>query len=339
MYLISGGSGFLGLNTALSIVDHGGEVVITSRRRSNPIAQAVVDAAGGKIILEMVDLNNAHEVYNLFSRYKFDGVAHTATNHLLLQHRSASFTSYNMLFNMLEAATAFAVPRFVLASSHVVYRGMPGPWHEDLPFPLDATAQLGEILKFVQAFEVTFKRVLEMVTLDYGVPVPPWEPTSAPDPRQKKPQLETAVVRVPNQIGPRYASMYHATACLAHAIAKGHESMPANRPLRAISEIGYVRDTADGLRTVLQAPKLPRRIYNVSSGVLVNGREIAEAAHRLAPEAASRLKLDPARQAVAQTTEFFDLTRMKEDFGWTPKFGTIDLILKDYVEWLKSNAN
>lgn len=337
MYLIAGGSGFLGLNLAQSIVDHGGEVVITSRQRSNPMVQAVVDGAGGKIIVEMVDLNNPHEVYNLFSRYNFRAVAHTATKHLLLRQRSSVFTSYNMLFNTLEAATAFGVPRFVLASSFVVYRGQPGPWHEDLAFPPDATANLGVLLKSVQAFEVSFKRALEMIALDYGVPIPPWDPREAPG--KERPQLETAVVRLPGQIGPRYYTMFHTTARLAHALAKGDSdgSLLTNRQFHPINEIAYVRDTSDGLRTVLQAPTLPHRIYNVSSGVHVTARDIVEAAQRVAPEAAARLKLDPAAQPVGQTTEFLDLTRMKQDFGWTPKFGTIDLVLGDYVKWLKSN--
>ena len=337
MYLIVGGSGFLGLNLAESIVNHGGEVVITSRQRSNPMIQAVVDAAKGKIIMEMIDLNNAHEVYNLFSRYKFDAVAYTATKHLLLTQRSAVFTSYNMLFNALEAATAFGVPRFILTSSFVVYRGHPGPWREDLPFPTDATVNLGVLLKSVQAFEVSFKRALEMIALDYGVPIPLWDPNEAP--RNDRPQLETAVVRIPGQIGPRYYTMFHTPARLAHALAKGDSdgSLMTNRQFQPINEFAYVRDTADGIRTVLQAPTLPHRIYNVGSGVHVTGREIVEAAHRVAPEAAAQLKLDPAKQPVGQTAEFMDLTRMKQDFGWTPKFGTIDLLLGDYVKWLKSN--
>jgi nucleoside-diphosphate-sugar epimerase len=337
MYLIAGGAGFLGLNTAKSLVDAGKEVVITTRRRQDPMAASVVEAAGGKIILEVVDLNNHHEVYNLFSRYDFQGVLHTATNHMFAQSRSANFTSYNMLFNTLEAATAFDVGRFVLASSQVVYRGDPGPWREDATFAPEAEQSLGELLKFVPSFEVTFKRVLEMVALDYGVPIKTWDRAPSAERRKARNQLETAVVRFSTQCGPYYTSMYNPTACLAHALAKGHDQMPPNRALRAANDIGYVRDNADGLKTVLLADSLPHRIYNVSSGFQVSGVEIAEAAHRVAPEGAHRLGLDPRTQAQAKSTEIFDLSRMKVDFGWVPKFGSIDLVLEDYVAWLKEH--
>lgn len=76
------GAGFLGLNTARVLAADGHDVVITTRRRSDPLAPWVIAEAGGRIALEVVDLNNSHEVYGLFSRYPFTTVAHTATNHM-----------------------------------------------------------------------------------------------------------------------------------------------------------------------------------------------------------------------------------------------------------------
>ncbi len=337
MFLIAGGSGFLGLNTAQALAATGAEVVITSRRRSDPMGEAVASQSNGRIRLEVVDLNNPHEVYHLMSRYPFEGVVHTATNHMFARSRATNFSSYNMLFNTLQAATAANVRRFVLASSQVVYRGVPGPWREDARLPVDPDGERGELLKFVPDFEVTFKRVLEMVALDYGVPMQVWD--RAPGAGQARPStpLETAVVRFPTQCGPWYSSMYNPTACLAHALAKGHEKMPPDRPLRAFNDIGYVRDNADGLKTVLLADRLPHRLYNVASGIRVTGVEIAAAAHRVAPAAAQRLGLDPAAQAASTTSEYFDISRMKQDFGWTPKFDRIDTMLEDYIEWLRSH--
>ncbi|MBV8592950.1 MAG: NAD(P)-dependent oxidoreductase [Caulobacteraceae bacterium] len=339
MYLIAGGAGFLGLNTAKALAAAGEDVVITTRRRSDPLAAQVVAESKGRVSLEVVDLNNDHEVYNLLSRHDFQGVVHTATNHMFAQSRSANFTSYNMLFNTLEAAMAFGVKRFVLASSQVVYRGHPGPWREDVAFDADASEILGDLLKFVPSFEVTFKRVLEMVTLDYGVPIKAWDRAPSAARRTPRPQLETAVVRFATQCGPYYTSMYNPTACLAHALAHGHDSLPPDRALRPINDIAYVRDNADGLATVLLAERLPHRIYNVSSDLRVTGAEIAQAAHRVAPEAAQRLGLKPEEQAAGTTTEYFDVSRMKDDFGWTPKFNSIDAMLGDYVEWLSEHSH
>lgn len=335
MYLIVGGAGFLGLNTAQALALDGHDVVITTRRRSDPMAQQVAVQSDGRITLEVVDLNNHHEVYRLMSQYDFQTVAHTATNHMFAQGRSANFTSYNMLFNTLEAAAAFGVSRFVLASSQVVYRGTPGPWVESAAFPPDATENRGEMLKFVPDFEIAFKRVLEMVALDYGTPVSVWDRAPHSARASTSAPMETAVVRFATQCGPLYTSMYNPTACLAHALAKGHASMPANRTLRPVNDIAYVRDNADGLKTVLAAKSLPNRIYNVSSGVRVTGRQIAESAHRIDPAGAERLGLDPENQAEGSTDEYFDLTRMAQDFGWHPRYPTIDAVLDDYLGWLR----
>lgn len=241
-----------------------------------------------------------------------------------------------MLFNTLEAATAFDVRRFVLASSQVVYRGTPGPWRETAIFHPDATLDKGELLKFVPDFEVVFKRVLEMVTLDYGTPIASWDRAPKRQEKERAP-LETAVVRFATQCGPLYVSMYNPTACLAHALAKGHDSLPADRALRPVNDIAYVRDNAYGLKTVLTAQALPNRVYNVSSGLRVTGREIAEAAHRLDPVGAARLGLDPAVQAAGESLEYFDVSRMEQDFGWKPRFSSIDAMLSDYVDWLREH--
>jgi nucleoside-diphosphate-sugar epimerase len=334
MYLIAGGAGFVGLNATKILAERGQQVVITTRRRADAQADEVVASANGAVALEVVDLNNLHEVDDLFSRYDFAGVLHTATNHMFAPNRATNWTSYNVLFNTLQAATAWGVPRFVLASSTVVYRGTPGPWREDLPLPTDLAAVGGP---GAPLFEVTLKRVMELLALDYGTPMTPQDLAPALGRTRASTQMETAVVRFPSQCGPYYTSMFNAVACLAHVLAGRLDAMPAGRRLRPWNDLSYALDSASALVEVLLAPTLPSRVYNVASGLRVSAREIAQAAARVAPKAAERLQLEATSLEGQPQNSYMDLTRIERDLGWKPRFGDLDRMLGHYVEWLREH--
>lgn len=336
MILISGGGGFLGLNTAKALAADGQSVVITTRRRGDPMAGKVAKESKGLITLEVIDLNNPHEVSHLFSRYHFDQVVHTATNHMFSQSRAANFTSYNMLFNVLEAATAAGVKRFVLANSMVVYRGVQGPWREDMPLPTEFAVIPG-LLEGLPDFEVTLKRVMELVALDYGNPMRSWDRAPAHGEKLAHPQMETVALRFGGaQVGPYYSSMYNPLACLVHAVARGYDSTPKDRPLRAAHEVAYALDNANAIKTVLAAKTLPHRVYNVSSGIRITDRETLEALDRVAPGAREKLKLELPAKRDGVNNLYFDISRMKDDFGWEPKFN-VDTMLENYIGWVREN--
>jgi nucleoside-diphosphate-sugar epimerase len=327
------------MNTAKTLAEAGADVVITTRRRSDPLAEAVVAQSDGKVILEVIDLNNPHEVDHLFARYDFAGVIHAATNHMFSQSRSANWTSYNMLFNTLEAATAAGVKRFVLAGSFVVYRGVLPPWREDATFPPEISPGGTPLEQRWPFFEVALKRVMEILVLDYGLPMKSWDQAPASGHALKHPQMETAVVRFPAQCGPLYTSMYSGISNLVHAIAKGWDRIPEGRPVIPWMDLCYVRDSASALKTVLLAEKLPNRIYNVSSKVRVTAKDIIDAAVRVAPKEAERLKLVATPRASERQDYFVDISRIEQDLGWTPQFTSVDAIISDYLDWVRNHPN
>jgi nucleoside-diphosphate-sugar epimerase len=332
MILISGGAGFTGLNTADAYAAAGIPVVITTHRRNDKMAAAV---ASDLITVEMVDLSNPYEVNELFSRYDFEGVIHTATAHMFAATRAANFATYKMLFNCLEAANSFGVKRFVLVGSLVVYRGLTGPYREDMAPPPDIAVNPPGLLQFFPHFEVTVKRANELITLDYGLPADPWD--RAPARRGKKrPQLETAVVRLPWQLGPRYTSMYSPIASVLHAALRNDRSLLADRPLKDFMPLSYVRDTASGVMAVMQAKRLPHRIYNVSSGVIPTAHDVLATLYKILPEAQARLGLEIPPQLAPVPPDYLDITRIKEDLGWTPRYD-LESMFTDYLEWLRAH--
>jgi UDP-glucose 4-epimerase len=125
---------------------------------------------------------------------------------------------------------------------------------------------------------------------------------------------------------------------LAHAFVKKRPDLLKDRALRAFVDISYALDNGDAVATVATADKLGHRIYNVSSNIHVTARETLEALYRVAPESEPELKLSVEEQATTRSDDYLDITRIRGDLGWRPKF-TIDMMLADYVAWLRSNSH
>lgn len=337
MILISGGGSFLGLNTAKALVNRGKKVVMTTRRRNDGMSAKVAADSNGLATVEVLDLTNIYEITNLFSRYDISRVVHTATAHMYANTRAANFPSYQMLFNMLESATAFGVERFVLCNSMVVYRGLKGPFKETQALPPEFdTIKTGTVFDIIPPFEVTLKRVMEEITLDYGVPMSMWDRAPKLGTKPKSDQMETVALRFPAQFGPLYTSMYNPVACLTHAYVRKNPELLKDRALRKFVDISYALDNAEAVATAVLADQLSHRLYNVSSGTHVTARETLEAFYRVAPEAKDILGLDPNEQPNESGEEYLDINRIKDDLGWSPKFN-IETMLDDYVNWLRSN--
>jgi nucleoside-diphosphate-sugar epimerase len=332
MILISGGAGFTGLNIAELYASAGKPVVITTHRRNDKMAASV---ASDLIAVEMVDLSNPYEVNELFSRYDFEGVIHTATAHMFAATRAANFATYKMLFNCLEGANSFGVKRFVLVGSLVPYRGLKGPFREDMALPPDIAENPPGLLQFFPHFEVTVKRAMELIALDYGLPADPWDRAPARS-GKKRPQMETAVVRLPWQLGPRYTSMYSPVASVLHAAIRNNRALLVDRPLKDFMPLSYVRDSASGVRAVMDAKVLPHRIYNVSSGVVPTAHDVLSTLYRMMPEAKDRLGLPVPPQMTPVPPDHLDMSRIREDLGWKPGF-TLESMFADYLSWLEKH--
>ena len=77
--LITGGGGLVGLNTARAFAAEGSSVVITARHGHDRIEKELADLRD-LVTIEPVELARGGEVLDLFSRYNFHAVIHTAPN-------------------------------------------------------------------------------------------------------------------------------------------------------------------------------------------------------------------------------------------------------------------
>src|SRR5258708_19118653 len=128
--LTTGGGGVVGLNAARALAAEGASIVITARHGHDRIEKELGDLRD-LVTIEPVELARGGEVLDLFSRYNFHAVIHTAQAHQHAQTRTSNRANYDMIFNCLEAAEATGVKRFVLVRSIAVYGGGAPPFAAD----------------------------------------------------------------------------------------------------------------------------------------------------------------------------------------------------------------
>jgi nucleoside-diphosphate-sugar epimerase len=357
--LITGGGGLVGLNTARAFAAAGDSVVITARHAHDRIEKALGDLRD-LVTVEPVELARSGEVFDLFSRYDFQAVIHAAQAHQHAQTRTSNRANYDMLFNCLEAAEATGVKRFLLVSSIVVYAGLAPAFAEDKRFPVQVTiddhpdamavftAPDGSRVLAPPAFEVSVKRSLESIALDYAAP---WQPGGSAivhtNQQFNQHLLDVAVLRIPTQFGPGYREMGSPISRAVHTVAgkgnlmvgAGYMGVPLSQlwSMIAVSPLTYVRDTANALTRMIQAEALPHRVYNLSSGYTTSAREQLLTLYRIRPDAARLVNLDAEElRADPYPPSGFNADLLTQDTGWRPRY-TFEEALEDYLKWLGEN--
>jgi nucleoside-diphosphate-sugar epimerase len=345
--MIAGGTGFLGSNTARAFIAAGIPVVITTRKNHDPVADALA-AESDLVTVEHVNLTSAFEVFNLFSRYDFEGLAITAQSHLFAGSRSAIHANYQMIFNCMEAATATGVKRCVMASQIGVYHGQTD-WREDMRFPPEITDADNAVWEGfpIPKFEVTLKRALEMIMLDYGQPIV--EAGMGGKTSGKTLKLpEVVALRFPAMFGPGYSVMGSPISRAAHVAAgkdrslidgAGYNNIPVQKlwEIISVAPLAYVRDSADAMKTAMLAESLPNRIYNVNSGFVQSPRGQLEALYRVKPESREWIGLDPESLPDKPfINTVFSSDRLLNDLGWTSGY-SLETAIEDYLDWLQDH--
>jgi nucleoside-diphosphate-sugar epimerase len=150
MILVTGGLGMIGAHTARALADLGQEVVVTTHRRTE-----VPSCLADRVTVEPLDVTDRDAFLALGDRHEISDIVHLAGS--IPGEDPVGFfrTDTAGLLNALDAARAWRVRRFAVASSLGVYLGRPEvPWHEDLPLP---AADLPHLI-------IAFKKAVEPLT-------------------------------------------------------------------------------------------------------------------------------------------------------------------------------
>jgi nucleoside-diphosphate-sugar epimerase len=313
MILVTGGMGFIGVHVVKSLLDAGEDVVLTWNR-SWRVPDFWEDQLGKRVIAEKVDVTNAYETTAVAAKHKVSGIVYCAAPGLGQGTPTQDF-AVNMLglVNAIEAARVAEVRRFTYLGSSTVYNGLAGgPYREDAPLPLESR----------NATEA-YKKAGETVLMHYADRV----------------GLSVATIRPRAVYGPMYYSMANLPSRLCHAAVKGAlpDYGPAGVPFAAdTGDFTSVHDVAEITAIVHQAETLQHRVYNMGNGRAVEMQELAEAVMAAAPEA--RIELQPGANPRGNPADnYLDLTRVKDEFGYTPRYPIVEKGIADYIAWLRTH--
>jgi nucleoside-diphosphate-sugar epimerase len=303
MILVTGGLGMIGAHTARALLDLGHEVVVTSHRRAE-----VPSFLAGRVTVEHLDVTDRDAFLALAGRHDISDIVHLAGT---IPDDPVDFfrTDTTGLLNALDAARAWGVRRFAVASSLGVYIGRTEiPWHEELALP---AAQLPHLI-------IAFKKAVEPLTTHslHGSGVQP------------------VVLRIGSTWGPLMdpESPFNAIPPYISAVLRGDKP----RPLHADDggDCCYAPDAGRAIALLMSAQTLRHDTYNVSSGRPFTNRELADALQTITP--GLRLDLLPGRQNGPGADPYLDTTRLAHDTGFTPAFD-IAAAVADYVAWRADN--
>lgn len=275
MILVTGGLGMIGAHTARALLDLGQEVVVTSHRRTDP--PSFFD---GKVTVEQLDVTDRDAFLALGKRYAISDIVHLAGT-IPGDDPVAYFrTDTTGLFNALDAARAWGVRRFAVASSIGVYIGQDeNPWHEGLALP---DVDLPHLI-------VAFKKAVEPLTTHalQGSGVQP------------------VILRIGSTWGPLMdpESIFSPIPPYVSAVLRGETPTPL--PADAGGDWCYAPDMGRAIALLMTAEALTHTTYNVSSGKPFTYSE-----------AAAQLTVEPG----GETTPHLDTTRLTNETNFTPTY-------------------
>ncbi|MEU4197845.1 NAD(P)-dependent oxidoreductase [Kribbella sp. NPDC026611] len=295
MILVTGGLGMIGAHTARALAELGEQVVVTSYRQTD--VPSFFD--GTSVAVEQLDVTDREAFLAMGKGREIAAIVHLAGS--IPGDDPVSYFRHDTtgLLNALDAARAWGVRRFAVASSIGVYIGQDeSPWHEGLALP---TADLPHHI-------VAFKKAVEPLTTHSlaGTGVQP------------------VVLRIGSTWGPLMdpESIFSPIPPFVSAVLRG-ESPALTLTADGGGDWCYAPDMGRAIALLVTAQTLNHRTYNVSSGRPFTNRELADA-------------LNQPVVPGGQLEPFLDITRLTADTGFTPAF-TLTEAVADYLAWRKTN--
>jgi UDP-glucose 4-epimerase len=313
MILITGGLGSIGSHTARALLDLGESVVLTAHR-STELPDHLAGEPDGRVVVEPLDITDAAALLDIGRRHEITGIVHLAAGPYDLPDPVAYLRAETAgLLNALQAATAWGVRRFSVASTIAAYLGVDAvPWREDATLPVIAGHQIFALKKTAEMFSTLVGQGagFDAVSLRIGTI---WGPLGLPDsPFFALPRLLSAAVwgEDPDLTPPRPAA-YAGDA----------------------SDLCYVKDCGRAIALLMVAERLNHRIYNISTGRLVRYSEVVDAINAAVPGANITL---PEGRNPDRPHNYLDITRLRQDTGFEPRYD-VERAVPDYADWLRTH--
>ena len=294
-HLITGGTGFIGVELARRLLERGADVVLFDSR---PNLDAIRDIADHVVVVQG-DLAGWPEVLNAVQGRQIESIFHLAAM-LSIPADENPWAAYRVnadgAMHVLEAARLFGVPKVVYPSSMAVYAGNTGGIDESTGQAPDSmygvTKLFGELLGrfYHRKFGIDFRAVRFCTVVGLG------------------------------------AKTRHMTQYMAWMIERSLQGEPFEVWVaeETRNPFLYYKDAVSALLALHDAPaeSIRTRVYNLA-GTSATAAEFAETVNRHVKGARITFKPDPAAQRLfGKGTGTVDESAARSEWGWRAEYGT-----------------
>jgi UDP-glucose 4-epimerase len=329
--LLAGGAGYVGVHTAISLVESGHEVVLLDDLSGTQAvaAERVSRIVGRDIPLVTGDASRDADVASVFDEHgPFDAIVHLAAFKAVGEstQKPLEYYSNNLdtTFALLRVGLGRGIRSFVFSSTGTVYSDP-----ADLPFTEESTTSVDLSNPYSKS-----KRMNEAILEDIA---------------KVHPDLNITVLRYFNPVGAHPSGLVGEDPAGIPNNLMPYVSRVAIGSLERIGVFGTDYDTPDGtgLRDYIHVVDLAEghvaaiekatpgyAVYNLGTGSPVSVLELIAAFERAAERELPKEFLPRRPGDVAAT--YCNPAKAQRELGWTTRL-TIDDACRDYWNWQTTN--
>ena len=331
--LVTGGAGYIGSHTSISLLEKGNDVVIVDNLRNSKrlVIDRIEELSSKKVTFYPYDVCNIEKMREIFENEKIDAVIHFAGLKAVGESVQKPLEYYQnnlgSTLALLQVMQEYKVDNLIFSSSATVY-GDPAtvPIKED--FPLSTTNPYG-----------TTKLMIERILTDYAEVNPQFNPIILryfnPVGAHESGRIGEDPKGVPNNLLPYVMQV---------AIGKLEKVRVWGNDYKTIDGTGerdyiHVVDLAEGHVAVLQLFEKQNcglNIFNLGSG---KGNSVLEIIEAVSKTTGKEIPYEIcARRAGDIDSSFSDCTKIFNELGWKTE-RTLDEICASSWKWQQMNPN
>ena len=320
--LVTGGAGFIGSHTCVSLLETGHSVIIADNfSNSNiEIIEKIKKITGKEVILYNVDLTDREKTSDIFVENNIDGVIHFAGLKSVGESIQKPLEYYRnnleSTLNLLEMCQKHKVNKFIFSSSATVYGNNQVPFEETMGL-LPTTNPYGET-----------KSMIERILIDFAKSVPEFSVSILryfnPVGAHKSGLIGESPSGIPNNLMPYITQVAKGKLNQLRVFGNDYNTVDGT----GVRDYIHVVDLAEGHLAALDNLKKGVSIYNLGTGKGTSVLQLIKAF-----EDANKIKIpfEIVERRDGDIAECFAATnKANEELNWVAKKDIFEMCLDSW---------